>query len=155
MRENTIFDFYIITRCVKLGLIKRGMLSLLIISSAILTGCTPEGEITPSFTSTYTPVASPISINTPTNSVLEVEITHESTSTPIPTSTTAPTNTPSRTPTITPSPPHTFTITVSNPFPWEAYIFMDDLYIMSIDQSESKSFSRCRVRNTHFSLLPG
>lgn len=159
MRVNTILDFYMITRCIKLGLIKIGMLSLLIISSVILTGCASEGEITPSFTSTNSSVASPISTNTPTNSVLEVEITPESTSTLTPTSTTTPTNTPSRTPTITPLPPKTFTITVSNPFPWEAYIFMDDVYIMSIDQGERKSFSGvgsgthtfhyCQVKNLY------
>jgi hypothetical protein len=117
------------------------MTSVLIISSIILTGCASEGQITPFFTSTYTAVASPISTITPTNSILEVDITPESIFTPTPTSTTTPTNTPSRTPIITPSQPQTFTITVSNPFPWEAYIFMDDVYIMSINQGERKSFS--------------
>ena len=141
MRVNTVIDFYMITRCAKLGLIKIGMTSLLIISSIILSGCASEGQITPFFTSTYTSVASPISTKTPTNSILEVEITPESIFTPTPTSTTTPTHTPSKTPTITPSPPQTFTITVSNPFPWEAYIFMDDVYIMSINQGERKSFS--------------
>jgi hypothetical protein len=126
---------------VKFGLIKISITSLLIISSIVLTGCASEGKITPFFTSTYTSVASPISTNTPTNSILEVEITPESIFTPTPTSTTSPTNTPIRTPTITPSPAQTFTITVSNPFPWEAYIFMDDVYIMSINLGERKSFS--------------
>jgi len=159
MRVNTIPDFYMITRCVIFGLIKIGMLSLLIISSIILTGCASEGEITPFFTSTQTAVASPISTQTPTNVILEVEITPESTITPTPTSTITPTNTPSRTPTITPSPRQIFTITVSNPFPWEAYIFMDDVYIMSINQGERKSisgiqegthiFHYCQVKNLY------
>ncbi len=148
-----------IPRCVKLGLIKIGILSLLIISSIILTGCASEGKITPFFTSTYTAVASPTSTKTPTKNVLEVEITPQSTSSPTPTPTTTPTNTPSRTPTITPSPLQTFTITVSNPFPWEAYIFMDDVYILSINQGERKSFSGvlpgthvfhyCQVKNLY------
>ncbi|MFC2042526.1 hypothetical protein ACFLUA_00005 [Chloroflexota bacterium] len=117
------------------------MMSLLIISSIILTGCASEGQITPFFTSTYTAVTSPISANTPTNRIVEVGITPESIFTTTPSSTSTPTHTPSRTPTITPSPSQTFTITVSNPFPWEAYIFMDDVYIMSINQSERKSLS--------------
>ncbi len=140
MYLKTVIDFYMITRCVKLGLIKIGMLSLLIISSIILTGCLSEGRITPFFTSTYTSAASPISTQTPTNNILEVGITPGSIYTPTPTSTTTPTNTPGSTPPTTPSPPQTFTITVSNPFPWEAHIFMDDVYIMSINQGERKSF---------------
>lgn len=141
MRVNTVIDFYMITRFVKLGSIKIGMQSLLIISSIILTGCASEGQITPFFTSTYTSAASPISTKTLTNSILPVGITPESIFTPTPTSTTNPTYTPGRTPTITHSPPQTFTIIVSNPFPWEAYIFMDDVYIMSINQGERRSFS--------------
>jgi hypothetical protein len=141
MHVNTDIDFYMNTRRVKLGLIKIGMLSLLIISSVILTGCASEGQITPFFTSTYTSAASPISTKTPTISILPVGIAPESILTPSTTSTTTPTNTPSRTPTITPSPPQTFSITVRNPFPWEAYIFMDDVYIMSINQGERRSFS--------------
>jgi len=141
MHAKTIIAFYIMTRRVKLGLIKIGMTSLLIISSIILTGCLSEGKITPFFTSTYTSVASPISTKTPTYSILPVGIAPESISTPSPTQTTTPTNTPSRTPTTTPTPPQTFTITVSNPFPWEVHIFMDDVYIVSINQGERKSFS--------------
>ena len=141
MHLNTVIDCNMITRCVKLGLIKIELLSLLIISSIILTGCISEGQITPFFTSTYTSVASTNSTNTPTNSILEVGITPDSIFTPTPTSTTTSTHTPGRTPPITPSPPQTFTITVGNPFPWEAHIFMDDVYIMSINQGERKSFS--------------
>ncbi len=137
MHLKTVIDFYMITRCVKLDLIKIGMLSLLIISSTILTGCLSEGQITPFFTSTSTSSASPISTQTPTNNILEVEYALESIFTPTPTST----HTPGSTPPITPSPPQTYTITVSNPFPWEAHIFMDDVYIMSINQGERKSFS--------------
>ena len=141
MHLNTVIDCNMITRCVKLGLIKIGMASLLIFSSIILTGCISEGQITPFFTSTYTTVAFSISTNTPTNSILEVEITPDSIFTPTPTSTTTSTHTPGRTPLITPSTPQTFTITVGNPFPSEAYIYMDDVYIMSINQGERKSFS--------------
>lgn len=96
------------------------------------------------------PSTSPLAAVSPTGtypaSVTPTELTPTYTQTPSsspsPISTPIPSSTPTEisTATETPLPAGQYTITVHNPYQWDAHIFVDNLYLMTIRPDESDSY---------------
>jgi hypothetical protein len=96
------------------------------------------------------PSTSPLAVVSPTEtypaSVTPTELTPTYTQTPSsspsPISTPIPSSTPTEisTATETPLPAGQYTITVHNPYQWDAHIFVDNLYLMTIRPDESDSY---------------
>ncbi len=124
------------------SLLDFGIMRVIVITSLFLGSCAAEVGDNPS-TSTLAAVSPtgtlPASV-TPTE--LAPTYTQTPSSTPLPISTLIPSSTLTkiRTATETPVPAAQYTITVHNPYQWDAHIFVDNLYLMTIRPDESGSY---------------
>ena len=118
------------------------LFGLLFVTSLFLGSCAAEVEDNPS----TSPIAAVSPTGTHTASVTPTELaptyTQTPSSSPSPINTPIPSSTPTeiKTATETPGPAGQYTITVHNPYQWDAHIFVDNLYLMTIRPDESGTY---------------